>query len=259
MLGAGHGIAWQAGWTKVTTPFDVVLTLGPTESHDDLRAPRDGVRRIAVILHGVGRSAWSMWKIERLLAQHGYEVWNETYDGASFGIRELGADLQRRLEARLQDAPNDVELYAVAHSMGGLVLRCYTAHPDARRFAAMVFLGTPNRGATMAEQMRDGWPFRTFLGTKAARDLAPSAGVVADLPRPPRLGNVIGGRGDDEGRSSMIPGDDDGRVGVAEAHLADEVDSVLLDVSHTFLPTDDRALEQVLQFFRHGRFDHSGR
>jgi hypothetical protein len=226
-------------------------------SDPELAVPEDGTRHLAVVLHGVGRSAWSMWKLERLLEAHGYEVWNETYDGAAAGISELGADLGRRLEAHLAAAPDErpVKLYAVAHSMGGLVLRSYLRRPGARSFEAIVLLGTPNRGAVLATQLRDTWYFSMVLGSRAARDLAPEAGVIAELgAAPPHLGNVIGAALDGEGRSSRIPGDDDGRVGVAEAHLDGEADAVVVDVSHTFLPTDDEVHHQVLYFLRHGRF-----
>ncbi len=253
-----HFAAWRLGFSKATTPGDVVLNVGATIDESELRASESG-RHLVVVLHGLGRSAWSMWKLERLLEQHGYEVWNRTYDGAAMNLPELGRQLGERLEDHLAATADGrpVTLYAVAHSMGGLVLRSYLAEPGALEFGALVFLGTPNRGAVMAEQQRDTWYFEFFLGRKAARDLAPSEGVVAALGRAPaRLGNVIGAAFDAEGYSVNIPGDDDGRVGVDEAHLDGERDAIVIGVSHTFLPTADEAHHQVLHFFRHQHFDH---
>ena len=258
-LGAAHALAWSAGMTKLSTPGDIALNLGTTRHEPTLTAPTDGRCHLVVVLHGVGRSAWSMWKIERLLEQHGYEVWNVTYDGANTGLLDLGADLERRLERYLERKTDTLPvLYGVAHSMGGLVLRSYAARPQARAFAALVFLGTPNQGSTLAAQLADTWYFRLVLGDAAAADLTPARGVVASLgPAPPNLGNVIGAASNDSGRSSRIPGDDDGRVGVHEAHLDGETDSVTVDLGHTFLSTDDLALHHALYFLRHLRFDPS--
>lgn len=253
-----HLAAWQIGLTKITTPGDVVLNLGSASSDPALAAPRDGARHLVAVLHGLGRSSWSMWKLERLLENHGYEVWNETYDGAAAGLIDLGADFGERLEAHLAATADGrpLELYAAAHSMGGLVLRSYLRRPGSRAFRAIVLLGTPNRGATLATQLRDSWYFSFFLGSRAARDLSPETGVIDELgPAPPHLGNVIGAVFDGEGRSPRIPGDDDGRVGVSEAHLEGETDAILLDLSHTFLPTADAAHHQVLFFLSHQRFD----
>ncbi len=262
LLGGGvFTLAACTGLTKLTTPFDAVINLGANAHHPALVAPPDGRRRLAVALHGVARSCWSMWKIERLLEAHGYPVFAETYFGHGRTLPELGAWLAERLEAELAargwDDGQPVELFGVAHSMGGLVLRTYAARADARPFRAAVFLGTPNQGAVMAEQLHDTWYYRLILGSAAAAQLAPSNGYIATLGPPPMpLGNVYGGRGDGEGFSASIPGDDDGRVGTAEARLAGEADAIRVPVGHTFLPTEDQALYQVLHFFTHRRFDH---
>lgn len=257
VVGVLHLVAWRAGLTKLTTPGDMLLNLGAARFDPALAVPPGTERHVVVVLHGLGRSAWSMWKTERLLEGHGYEVWNETYDGASAHLTELGQDLGARLDAHLRvtEDGRPVRLYAVGHSMGGLVLRSYLARPGAREFHAMVLLGTPNRGSALATQLRDTWYFSLFLGSKAARDLAPEEGVIAELgSAPPQLGNVIGATMDNAGRSSRIPGDDDGRIGVDEAHLAGETDAVLVNVSHTFMMIDDQVHHQLLHFLRHRSF-----
>ncbi|MEM7204067.1 MAG: hypothetical protein AAF628_27645 [Planctomycetota bacterium] len=247
--------AWWAGWIKLATARGIIISLAPAVHEPELRHD-DGKRRVAVLLHGMAGSSWSMWRLERTLAAHGYEVVNETYDEYDRRLADVADGLHERIEARLGE-DSDVALYGVAHSMGGLVLRAYLSRPDARAFDAVVCLGTPHRGAILADLLGSTWYYRLLFGDKAAIELAPSSGVADSLAVPGNVGNVIGARGDDGGYSSSIPGDDDGRVAVHEAHLDGERDSLVVSMHHGFLMVDADVLRQVLHFFRHGRFDHA--
>gem|GEM_PF-1767333 len=47
--------------------------------------------RCAILLHGLGRSADSMDKIEQDLIDHDYKVWNKSYPSTEHSIAELAA------------------------------------------------------------------------------------------------------------------------------------------------------------------------
>lgn len=245
------------GCMNPSVPFDVVYNAGCAPVDPALRAPRDGQVRLVVLQHGLWRSAWALGKLQRSLEALGYRVLNPSYPSTQDTIEGHAARLHERVEAELAalNAPPG-ELWFVGHSMGGLVIQAYLRRDDARAATGCVFLGTPIRGAVMASQLRDELRFKLLMGTKAARQLAPEDPLHREpLVNLGAVGTVIGGRGDDDGESPDIPGDDDGRVGVDEAHCPGEADSRFLAVDHTQLTISNRAILLVARFLRQRSFD----
>ena len=244
------------GWMNPSTPVDYAMNCA-TFAHDpNLEAARDGRQRLVVLQHGLWRSAGSLWKLERALRDHGYEVLNVSYPSTAATIEVHAQRLQDTLEAAL--AGRDLarlELSFVGHSMGGLVIRQYLQQQGARPAACVVFLGTPQHGASLCDLRREWWLFQLFMGDQAAVQLSPSHPFWQQL-RPPScpFGLVIGGVGTADGRHGQIPGDDDGTVGVAEARLPGATDEIVLPLQHTFLSFRDAAITQVLAFLRARRF-----
>ncbi|MCR9248045.1 MAG: hypothetical protein NXI31_23685 [bacterium] len=251
-------------------PLDVrdsLRALDSFELRSELAAASDPVPdrdRLVVLQHGMLRSARSMWRLENVLTAHGYDVLNVSYPSTSQGVEahaaQLATAIETELAARRGSAPVAAtapppELHFIGHSLGGLVIRCYLARPDARPAASALFLGTPQRGAALAGHFRDRWVFQTFGGT-SAEQLVPGHDIYARLPRvsAPRIGVLYGARGDAAGWNDRIPGDDDGRVGVAEAQLPEQTAVIEMRLRHTWLAHDDAALVQILHFLRHGTF-----
>ena len=74
-------------------------------------------------------------------------------------------------------------------------------------------LGTPNKGAEVADILRDWHLYRLILGPAGQQLVADQAGVIAKLPVPKIPFAVIaGGKGTKDGCNPLIPGDDDGLV-----------------------------------------------
>lgn len=250
-------------------PFDVVYNAGCAPFDETLRVARDGTPRLVVLQHGLWRSRWALWKLERSLRAEGYEVLNTSYSSTWYTIEEHAATLHDHLEEYLANeatirarsggedlaSSKQPELWFVGHSLGGLVIHAYLRRPDARIATGCVFLGTPQRGAVMAATTKGNFWVRLLLLNNAACQLDPADSVHQEpLTNLGDVGTIIGGRGDLEGYSTSIPGDDDGRVGVLEAHLEGETDSVFLPIGHTALTTSNEAILSVLRFLKHRRF-----
>ncbi|MBL8899926.1 MAG: hypothetical protein JNM84_20005 [Planctomycetes bacterium] len=249
--------AYAIGAMNLSTPVDLVLTAPPIADELVAAAPAPGADEVVVLLHGLARGPRSMARIERALLARGYEVWNEGYDSRAESAAEaaarIGARIRERVDAR---TPPPRKLHAVAHSLGGLVLRRIDADASTWRFARAVCLGSPQRGAVMAEALHEAWLYRLALGSRASLDLRPNAEFVRALPPRPRceLASIVGATGTSWGRSRVIPGDDDGRVALRETEIEGEVARLVLPLGHTALCTDDRVIAGVLRYLASGRF-----
>lgn len=255
----GFLIASAFGCANPSYPTDLLLNLPPAPRDDTLVTER---RALVVLQHGLWRSSGAMWRLERTLRGHGYDVLNPSYPSTRQSIQSHAARLSLEIEKYLEQKTEPYEeVHYIGHSMGGLVIRAYLATDAALPATSCVFLGTPQRGATLAEVHADKWWFRFLLGTEAARQLRPSDPFQAELasfgPVPaPRIGVIYGGKGDDEGWDERIPGDDDGTVGVAEAALPEATATKRLRTGHTRLCASKAMIEEVLLFLSDGIFSN---
>lgn len=246
----GAGLAVLAGW-PVAWPFDVLLNLGAAPLRPELVAPADGKVRVVVLQHGLFRTAASLGRLERALVAHGYEVLNPGYASTSDSIEAHAQRLAAAIAARR--ARGKVDAFAcVGHSMGGLVLQQYLRQPGAFEPWACVYLGTPHRGAVLADLRKHWFLFTLAMGTTGAQQLSPGDPLHRQpIPWPERSGTVVGDLG---AGNASIPGDDDGTVGVDEATFRGSGGVLRLPLGHTRLSFDELAIDAVLHFLRRGTF-----
>jgi hypothetical protein len=68
------------------------------------------------------------------------------------------------------------------------------------------------------------------------------------------FGIVAGGKGDDRGYSTLLAGDDDAVVRVAETHLDGADDFLLVPVSHAAMMKNATVQRATVSFLETGRF-----
>jgi triacylglycerol lipase len=213
-----------------------------------------------VVLHGLGRTHWSMMRLAAALEHAGYRVVNLSYPSRTLPLEALAADwLPRQLhESGADTAPR---LHFVTHSMGGIVLRLWLRdHPAPANLGRVVMLAPPNAGSEVTDRLNSFPPFRWFtgvngrrLGTRATdlpHTLGPWPAAAGDL------GVIAGSFSWNPLFSSWLPGANDGKVSIASTHLAGERDHLVLPYSHTWLAWRAGTLAQALEFLRTGRFRH---
>lgn len=249
----------MGGCMNLSTPVDYLMNLGAVERDESLVAPEDGRRHLVVLSHGLWRSAAAMGRLERSLRRHGYETYNENYASTEGFIEDHAAALGRGLEARLAAAgEQEVVLYFVGHSMGGLQIRHYLSTSAAVQPAACVFIATPHRGAQLLDKRKDWLLFQILMGEEAPLQLSPGHPFYQQLrPLKGPVGVIYGGKGDGKGWNDDIDGDDDGTVGVDEAQLPEAQARVRLRLGHTAIGMHPDSVRQVLHFLRHRRFAES--
>jgi triacylglycerol lipase len=234
-------------------PFDVALNLWPAPAVDDaLRAPAAGKPRLVVLQHGLWRSPWALWRLERALREHGYAVLNPRYPSTRARLEQHAERLRDAIESWVKANGEPEEIAFVGHSMGGLVIEEYLRRPDARSPSRCVYLATPHRGAVLCDLRKHWWLFRLVMGSEAALQLSPGDPFHRQpIPFVERSGAIVGSLG---AGNASIPGDDDGTVAVGEAALAGAADTVTLPFGHTGIAAADATIGQVLHFLHDGRF-----
>lgn len=211
-------------------------------------APRDTV----VLLHGLGRSPWSMKRLERTLHDAGYRVCNHGYPWRSLPIEAIAEEhLGPRLRA-LPLAPG-ARVHFVTHSMGGIVLRCYLRNHPLPQLGRIVMLAPPNAGSEVADHLKATWFFRFVFGP-AGQQLGTN-GLPRTLgPAPGETGIIIGQAAHNLSFGRWFSGPNDGKVSLLSARLEGLKDFLVVPSGHTWVMWHRPVIAQVLAFLRDGKF-----
>ena len=213
-------------------------------------APADG--DCVVLLHGLARTARSMRRMAEALAEEGYRVANVDYPSREHPIEILAPFAVGRGPASCGDAR---AVHFVTHSLGGILVRQYTADRAIERLGRVVMLGPPNRGSRAADRWR-GFPGYGWLNGPAGRQLGKGPDSVPLALGPPdfEFAVIAGDRSIDPLTSAMLADPDDGRVSVADTRLPGMADFRVVHASHAFMMRDAEVLRLVSHFLGHGRF-----
>lgn len=235
-----------AGWTLAALVLRPVAAAEPASAR---------TRETVVLLHGLSRTERSMKRLEAALSRAGYQVINIGYPASRRPIEDLSADLGARL-AEIRKTPGR-RVHFVTHSFGGILLRYHLKADPLPNLGRVVMLGPPNGGSELADLLtkaplvkKAGGPNRRRLGTGPG-DIPALLGPV-DFD----LGVIAGDRSYNPLFSSLIPGPDDGVVGVERAKVAGMTDFLVVHRTHTFIMNSGEVVEQTLKFLRDGSFDH---
>lgn len=209
-----------------------------------------------VLLHGLGRTRWSMWRMEQALRHDGYKVVNLAYPSRNKSIEDLARDYLAPLVAAQAPAPR---LHFVTHSMGGILLRCCLRNHAIPNLGCVVMLAPPNAGSELADWLKPTWLYRTVNGP-AGQQLGTDGLPLALGPWPANageLGLIAGAASLNPVFSAHLPGPNDGKVTVASARLAGMKDFLTVPHSHTWLAWRAPVIAQVQAFLRRGGFTRS--
>ena len=207
-----------------------------------------------VLVHGLGRTPVSLWRLARTLRAEGHVPSFVGYVAAVERFEAIRARVRRRLEAA---AATGTPYAALGHSLGGLLVRSALAEWPAGLPlpARLIMLGTPNQSPRLARRLQRFWPYRMALG-EAGQVLARPA-FFAELSALPVPGTIVAGVRGIGGRWSPF-GDEpnDGIVARSETLPHEGVPVVEVPATHTFLmdhPAVRRIVAQALRDAVDGR------
>jgi len=194
-----------------------------------------------LLVHGMGRTPLSMWRLARTLRQAGCVTEQFGYLAARQSVEEIVSKLRSRLEAMADD-----DYIVIGHSLGGILLRAAVASLPAatRRPRRIIMLGPPNHSPRLARQFGQAWWFRALNG-EAGRWLGDES-RLASLPPTGVPTTIIAGTRGINGRWSPFGKDaNDGIVAVSETELPGAEEWITVPVAHPFMMNNARVLEMV--------------
>lgn len=206
-----------------------------------------------VLLHGLARSKRSLAGLGRMLERAGYATWAITYPSRRCSVADSARWVKDQIQQELEGKP----LFAVTHSLGGILVRLLSADLP---WTGAVLIAPPNQGSVVAARFQSRALYRWAYGP-AGQDVC----MATDWPQPPVPFGVIAGiRSRAWGNPtswvthtwSFLPRNEksDGTLLVSETKLSGMSDFVLVDASHTWIMNHPETQQHVLAFLKSGKF-----
>ncbi len=211
-----------------------------------------------ILLHGLGRTARSLGRLERAVARGGYRVRAWRYPSRGHAIAELVEQFRRQLAGW---AVGDGPVHFVGHSLGAILIRAGLIEPPPFQLGRIVMIAPPNDGVRLVATFRN-WPqFATLYG-RPTRELAAGARWLRELGAPAaEIGVIAGDRRfhplNPTSYMNALIGNDhahDGTVEVASARLGAMADFLVVRANHTFICDHPEVIRQTVHFLDTGRF-----
>lgn len=233
--------------------FRIPMTCALLAGSSGCSSPTPDGAESVIVVHGLGRTPASMTILVSRLKNAGFRVVSFGYPSTSEPMEALVDRL--RAEVALCCGNEAETVHFVTHSMGGVLVRIYLSQqPEAHR-GRVVMLSPPSQGSELADAFADSPLRRLFLGPAGAQLRTDSAGIVSRLgPIRFGLGIVTGDRSLSPLGSWLIPGPDDGKVGVGRAMVDGAADFMVVPATHTFIMNRRDVAEEVVHFLSQGRF-----
>lgn len=211
-------------------------------------------KECVVLLHGLARTADSMTTLEERLVEEGFTVVNVDYPSTQHPIETLAglavgegiAECARRSATRID---------FVTHSMGGILVRMYLKANKRDDIGRVVMLGPPNQGSEIVDALKDLTVFELLNGPAGLQLGTGPADIPKALgPVDFELGVIAGTQSINLLLSTLLPGDNDGKVSVESTKVERMKDFVALPTTHPLMMRNQAVIDQTLHFLRHGQF-----
>lgn len=194
-----------------------------------------------VLLHGMGRTPLSMWRLGRFLAEHGHRPELVGYSATFERFDRISSRVHRRL---VRVAGHGAPYALVGHSLGGLIARAALAGVPTPP-TAVVLLGTPGRPPRLATRLARRWPYRLVNGE--CGQLLAQPEFFAALPPHSAPTTSIAGTAGPRGRWSPFGEQPNDWVVSLDEAASDLAESIEVAATHTFMMNHRRVRELILQ------------
>ncbi len=206
-----------------------------------------------VLLHGMGRTSFSMNSMESFLKESGYQTVSHSYPSTKLTIEKISNNIIPEFVGECNIKSRKVHF--VTHSLGGIIARYYLQSNNLPEGSRVVMLSPPNKGSEIADKFRDSTWYGWLTGPPGQQLTTDSMSLPNNLGAISYEVGIITGRSTLEPWfSRLIPGEDDGKVSVESAKLEEMKDFLVVDHAHTFIMKSSEVKSQVLAFIKYGKF-----
>ncbi len=206
-----------------------------------------------IVLHGIARTSSSMAKLAGALEKQVYTVHNINYPSTDHNIAALAEYVHKQTTPLWKNKKDTIHF--VSYSMGCIITRAFIEKYKPQNLGRVVMMGPPNQGSEVADFWKNNPLFRSAYGP-AGQELTTAINSVPNkLPAVTYPVGVIAGTSTIDPISSVIiPGEDDGKVGVERTRVKGMKDHITIAASHTFIMKNDDAIKQTIHFLKKGKF-----
>jgi len=211
---------------------------------------------LVILLHGLARSDASFKKMQKSLQDDGYMTCNIFYPSTKHAVEELVSNfVLPEIKKCLKREHKSVNF--VTHSMGGIIVRYLATQNIDFKINRVVMLSPPNKGSEIVDALGDLWLFKAINGPAGLQLSTSSESLPNTLGEPEfDLGIITGNKSINLILSSMIEGDDDGKVSIESARLEGMKDFLVIEATHPFIMKNNTAIEQTKYFLKNAKFNH---
>jgi pimeloyl-ACP methyl ester carboxylesterase len=214
-------------------------------------------KNTVVILHGIGHTRWNMIRVEKAMANEGYETINITYPSLRMGLKELAFFIHKKMAAeKTWSQPG--QIHFVTHSMGGLVARRYLEDYKscipAEKMGRLIMIAPPNGGSEVADFLKN-FPLYKWLYGPAGQELTTAVRQADRTCLWYEAGIIAGNRGWPYFIAQfLIAGDHDGRVAVEKTKMTGMKDHIIVPCTHSFISWNRNVHDKIIEFLEKGNF-----
>lgn len=208
-----------------------------------------------ILLHGLGRTRCSMFKLEEALKKNHYVVINQNYPSTKKSMAEV-ADVYIPFMVKQCLKHQPKHIHFVTHSIGGIILERYLEKNRLPQLDHIVMMSPPNHGSPWVDLFQNKW-FLEFLLGPSIDQLATTKDDIPLIKGPYKIGVIAGSYNINPLGRMVFNEPNDGKVAVSSAKMKQMDDFIALPVTHTFMMRNNRVEKQILYFLEHGHFIHS--
>ena len=208
-----------------------------------------------ILLHGLGRTSFSMSSIASYLKKSNYIVINQHYPTTKKSVRDLADENVDSMVNECQKL-KPAKIHFVTHSLGGIVLRTYLLDNKIHNLGRIVMLAPPNHGSQLADIFHHNILYQIFAGP-AGQEITTKQPDLVKLNKPVKyqVGVIAGNFNFSPFTRVIFHEDNDGKVAVSSTRLAGMKDFIVLPVSHMFMMRNKLVIKEIGYFLEKGSFD----
>ncbi len=204
-----------------------------------------------ILIHGLGRTQWSLKRLEKRLQQLGYVTYNESYPSTKQTVDKSANDYISKALETLEAEKFD-KIHFVTHSLGGILVRYYLSNHKIANLGRVLMLAPPNHGSEIADTFKDKWWYKMATGP-SGQQLTESSPLYSQLkPLQTEIGVIIGNRSSDPWFNFLFDGEHDGKVSVKSAKLEEQHQLQVVNCGHTLLMENRLVSDAIVKFLQTG-------